>query len=293
MVFLCQLTQRITIRMQHVAILGLGAMGVRMAQRLHAAGHPLTVYNRTAARAKDLGTAGARVAATPTDAVAGVDVVLSMLTDDGASEAVWAEALPAMPSAALAIECSTITPERARALAESASARGLAFVEAPVMGTRPHADAGQLVALVGGDASAYDRAAPVLARFCKAAHHVGPVGHGALLKLAANTLFATQVAAVAELLATLSDAGIAPDSAMGVLGDLVVTSPVAKATGGLIAAGKHAPMFPIDLVCKDLGYFRGLAKGVGLSAAVAEIFGAARDAGHGNDNITAVAKLYG
>ena len=281
-----------------VSILGLGAMGARMAARLLDAGHTVTVWNRTPERAAPLVAAGARVGASPRDAASGADIVVSMVTDDDASRAVWTGpegALAGLATGAVAVESSTLSPAWTTDLAASVRDAGATFLDAPVAGSRPQADAGALIYLVGGDAEAVERVRPVFEVLGGAVHHVGPVGQGAAIKLAVNALYAVQVAAVAEQLAMLRAAGVDEARAAEVLGATPVASPAAVGAMGAIVARRFDPLFPIDLVEKDLRYAVAASRAGGAEAPVTEaaraVFGRAQEAGLGGDNITGVAQL--
>lgn len=286
--------------MTRIAMLGLGAMGSRMAERLLKAGQEVTVYNRTAERAADLAAMGATVAATPRQAAEGVDIVIGMVADDEASAAVWTDpdtgAVAALGPQSVAIESSTVTPAWVERLSAMVAERGAAFLDAPVVGSRPQASAGQLIYLVGGDADTVFRASPTLALMGAAVHHVGPVSHGATLKLVVNTLFGIQVAALGELIGFLAGAGVDRARALEVLSEIPVLSPAAKGVAGLITARNFAPMFPIDLVAKDFRYAGAAASAAGADLPVADatgrVFERARQQGFGGDNIAGVAKLY-
>lgn len=288
--------------MQHsttIAVLGLGAMGFRMAQRLLAAGYPVRVYNRSEGPGAAARAAGATVCATPAEAARGADVVLSMVTDDEAAHTVWldpvAGALAGARPGCVAIESSTVTPGWVATLADRASAAGLCLVEAPVAGSRPQAEAGDLVFFVAGDREAVARVEPLFDILGRHQLDLGATpGAAARVKLAVNMLFATQVVAMAEVLGGLAREGLEPAQALAVLGELPVTSAAARGAATLIAQRRHAAMFPVRLVKKDLGYF-SQAFGPGntpLADAVAQRFAEATAAGHGADNLTAVARLY-
>lgn len=283
-----------------VSVLGLGAMGSRMAARLLDAGYRVHVYNRSRERpaVHQLIDAGARYFDTPRAAVEGAQLVIAVVTDDDAARAIWLApdtgALAALEADALAIESSTLTPGCVAELAEAFATTKRAFLDAPVVGTRPQAEAGALVHLVGGDAKDLERARPVLAHLGKAVHHLGPAGAGAKLKLVVNALFALQVAAMGELLGAAQNMGLDAGAALEVLGQLPVTSPAAKGTASLMLAGKFAPLFPIDLVEKDLRYMGEAAdpSRVPLCAAARAVYAEAQAAGYGGDNIVGVGRLY-
>ena len=286
--------------MTRIAVLGLGAMGSRMAARLLAAGHEVSVYNRTPERGAELEARGARLAATPREAGVGAEVVIAMLRDDAASRAVWLDpetgALAGLGEGALAIESSTLTPGWVRDLAPVVAEAGGRFLEAPVAGSRPQAEAGQLIHFLGGQAEAVEAARPVLETLGGARHHVGPAGAAAVVKLAVNALFGVQVAAVAEVLGLFRKAGLDAEAAAAVLGETPVMSPAAKGAAGLMLAGNFAPLFPIDLVEKDFGYVAEAAAAADAELPTAEavrrVYARAKAEGLGGDNIVGVARLF-
>jgi 3-hydroxyisobutyrate dehydrogenase len=286
--------------MSRISFLGLGAMGRRMARRLVDAGHDVTVWNRSSAPLAALQSAGARVASTPREAVEGAEFVIAMVLDDTASGQVWLDpaggAAAALQPGAIALESSTLTPAWVQALGTALAARGVALVDAPVVGSRPQAESGQLIHLVGGDAAPVAAVRPLLGALGAAVHHVGPAGAGAWLKLAVNALFATQVVAVAEQLALLRRAGLDVDRLWETLRTLPVVSSAAVAAGTLMLAGEDRPQAPVDLIAKDLAYALQSATGPGaalpLTAAVKERFDTAASRGFGAANLVAVAHLY-
>ena len=271
-----------------VAVLGLGAMGSRVARRLLDAGHRVTVWNRTAAARDGLAAAGAAVASTPAGAVAEAAVVLSMLADDEASRAVWLGtdgAAAALAPDAVAVEAGTVTAgwlgELAAAVPE--------LVAAPVVGSRPQAEAGQLIVLAGGDVATLARVRPVLSAYAGRVIEVGTPADAAAAKLAVNGFFATQVAASAEALTSLRAAGFNDERALAVLADLPITSPpIAAALRGM-AAGTFAPMFPVRLVEKDLRYLHATSP-LPLTAATLALYQRANAAGHTDLNLNAVVR---
>lgn len=269
---------------QTITVLGLGAMGSRMADRLAAAGYAVTRWSRSAAA--DI---------TPREAVAGADIALACLRDDDAACAVWLDpasgALAGLAPGTLAIDSSTLTPATMRSLGAAAEARGIAFVDAPVLGSRPQAEAGQLIALVGGSDAGVARAHPVLAALSPKQIHAGPLGAGAALKLVANTLFAAQVALIAELIGRGRQLGLDPAAMIAALGETPLLAPAAAGAAGLMLAGRDDPLFPIDLVRKDLGYaLEDAAMPVAAGARAA--FERAATAGLGGANISAIHRLY-
>ena len=284
--------------MSRVAVLGLGAMGSRMAKAMIGGGHSVTVWNRSAEQAEALRQEGAVIASSPGDAASGAEFVISMVRDDIASRAVWLDrgALAAMSPGAIAIECSTISAAWAREFARLANARQLSFLDAPVVGSRPQADQRQLIFLVGGEAKDILRAAPVLKAMGNAIHHVGPAGAGVTVKLAVNALFAVQVTALAELIGTLAQSGIDLGEAVDAIAATPACSIAAKGAAASMLANRFEPLFPVELVEKDLRYARALADGVNaklpLSDAAREVMSTAIARNFGADHLTGVIRLY-
>lgn len=286
--------------MTQIALLGLGAMGQRMARRLLDAGHDVTVWNRSAAAAEALLHTGARWAATPRQAAAGAQVVWAVVYDDQASRRVWLDpvdgAAAALGPGAIAVESSTLSTAWVAELSTAITAAGAAFVDAPVAGSRLQAEAGQLIFMAGGEAEAVDRLRPTLAAVGAAVHHLGPAGSGAWLKLVVNTLFATQVAALAEQLGVLRKAGLDLPRALDALRAMPVTSPAAAGAASLMLARNFSPQAPVDLIAKDLAYALQSGQQQGaempLTSAVLARLAAAQAAGFGAENVVALARLH-
>ncbi len=286
--------------MKTIAILGLGAMGSRMTRRLLAGGQQVIAYNRTEGPGAELAALGAQRAVTPRAAAERADVVVSCVTDDEASRSIWLDAatgaLAGLSPRAVAIESSTLTPDWVRDLDQRIRAHGAAFLEAPVSGSRPQADAGELIYLVGGEVQTLERVRDTLALMGSAIHHVGPVGTGTTMKLAVNALLGIEIAALAEVLDLARRHGIAPAEAHAIIAQTTVASPVIKLLGKLLVEQDFAPRFPIDLVRKDLRYATTTMEQRGgkpyTIAAARDAYDQASAGGHGADNITAIAKIY-
>jgi 3-hydroxyisobutyrate dehydrogenase len=283
-----------------VAFLGLGEMGSRMAASLARAGFALTVWSRNSNRADPLRALGAATASQPNEAAADADIVVAMLRDDGASRAVWTNAasgaLQAMRPGAVAIDSSTLTPAWIRELSALASARSISLLDAPVSGSRLAAESKTLIYLVGGEAKALERAQPVQSAIGKTIHHVGPSGSGAVVKLMINALLGIQTAALAELIGIATRAGLDAAKALAVIHSTPVSSPALVSASQAMQANEFAPIFPIELFEKDMGYAADTAAMLGAGAplvlAAREVLKAAMQAGWGKEQYTAVAKLY-
>lgn len=285
--------------MSNIAFLGLGAMGSRMAANLIKAGHSLTVWNRTPKAAEALLAAGAQRAASPFEAAKAADFVISMVRDDSASKSVWCDpergAFAAMRPGAIAIESSTLSVDWIRELGKSAQARGIGLIEAPVSGSRPAAEAAQLVYLVGGEADVLAGAEGVLKSMGAAIHHVGPIGSGTLVKLATNALLGIQVTALAELIGILRQSGTDVIKAVQAIAGTPVWSPVANVLAGSILRGDFQPQFPVELIEKDFGYALAAAGSDAAAPTVAaarSVFRQGIKQGLGGENMTGVARLF-
>lgn len=275
-------------------------MGGRMALRLLAAGHAVTVWNRDGGRCAPALEAGAQRADTPRAAVAGAEIVLAMLRDDVAAAAVWDDpvdgALAGLAADTLAIDASTLTPTRIAAWGRACAARGIAPLAAPVAGSRPQAEAGQLIFFLGGAASAQARAMPVLHALGTAFHPCGRPEDAAMVKLAVNVLFGTQVAVLAELIGALRRQGTDPGIALAALAATPVASPAARLQGEAMLAGRFAPLFPVELVEKDFSYAVAAAGDPAqapMTAAAQAVFARAIAQGYGADNLTGIVRLFG
>ena len=286
--------------METLAFLGLGAMGSRMARRFVDAGRTVRVWNRGPEAAAGLVAADATLSDSPRAAAEGADVVVSMVSDDHAARVVWLDpekgALACLGEKALAVESSTVSPAWAKELALAVSGRGAQFVEAPVAGSRPQAEAGELIVMLGGGEAAAERAKAALAPIGKAFRYVGPVGQAAILKLTVNSLLGSQIALMAETLALLSRHGFDEKAIAETLAGFPVVSPAAANYARAMAARNVEPMFTVDLMAKDLGYALAMSAEAGGVMPIVEtardVFEKARDAGHGAENVSAVRALY-
>lgn len=281
-----------------VALLGLGTMGLGMARNLLKAGFPLAVYNRTAEKAAPLAGEGAIVARSPADAAKKADVVVSMLSDDDASRAAWlgdGGALAAMRSGAIAIECSTVSPEWVEELHGKAQARGVALLDAPVTGSRVQAEAGQLIFLTGGDAEVVERARPVLQAMSKDILQLGPVGSGTQLKLINNFLCGVQVASLAEALTWIERNGLDREAALQFLKTGNPGSPLLSGISERMTKRTYEVNFLLKLMAKDLRYARAAAAKYNVPLATAEtseaLFERAQEQGHAEQDMSAVVEV--
>jgi len=278
-----------------VALIGLGLMGSGMARRLLGAGFPLSVWNRNPERARALAGEGAHVAATPREAAARADVVVSMVADDAASRAVWLGddgALAGASAGAVLVESSTLTVGWVGELFREATARDCELLDAPVTGSRPQAAAGELVFLVGGSAAALATARPALAAMSRAILHVGATGRGALLKLVNNFMCGVQAASLAEALALIERSGLDRAKSLELLTTGAPGSPLVKTLPARMTARDYTPNFLLRLMAKDLTYALGEGRRYGLAlatvASALEVVDRAVAAGNGEEDFSAL-----
>jgi 3-hydroxyisobutyrate dehydrogenase len=251
-----------------IAFVGLGAIGAPMAAHL-APGGRLTVWNRTGSVAERFADRHeARVAATPRDAAAGADIVLTCLPTSREVEAVLdgpEGLLAGLHRGALLIDCTSGDPASSRRIAARLAERGIGFVDAPVSGGTNGAEAGTLAVMVGGDAAEFARARPVLERFGGRIEHVGPVGAGHALKSVNNALLAVNILAAGQGLAALVKAGVPAATALQVVN---ASSGRSFVTESLIPervlTGAWPVTFRLALLAKDVGIARGLLRDTGV-----------------------------
>jgi 3-hydroxyisobutyrate dehydrogenase len=260
--------------MQRVAILGLGIMGGGMAANWLTKGFEVSVWNRTAAKAQPLAGKGAKLAATPRDAAQGADFIFAMVSDDDASRSVWLGpdgALAGAKSGAIGVESSTLTPDWIRELGHHAHAKGCGFLDAPVGGSRPAADSGELRFFVGGDPQTYEAARPALAAVGSRMDLLGPLGAGATWKLINNQLGAGQIAALAEALEVARKAGFKDEQISELILGGPAASPMVKLKLPRMLAQDFEPAdFALNLMLKDARYAATLAQSLGAPAGMIE-----------------------
>ena len=254
--------------MSTIAVLGLGAMGSAMATRLLNAGHDLTVWNRTPGRDGGLVSAGARRGETPADAVRDAEVVVTMVTDPPALEAVLFGpdgAAAAIPETATLIDMSTVGPT---AIASAAERLSVPVLDAPVLGSVPSVETGKLVILAGGDRAVFDRHTELLS-ILGTPIYLGPSGSGAWLKLVNNAASTATLVALGELLALTDRAGLGIDSVLQGLEAGPLASLIERWRPRL-KGEDQASYFRLALARKDLALVFDEAEREGVDLSVAE-----------------------
>ncbi|MBI3384287.1 MAG: NAD(P)-dependent oxidoreductase [Aquabacterium sp.] len=261
-----------TTNMTQISLLGCGLMGTPMARRLLAAGSPLTVWNRTRAKADALIADGARVAHTPAQAVAQADIVITMLEHGGVVEDVLFN--PALPGAAttlrpgtLVIDMSSILPEQAQQHASKLAQQGVQTLDAPVSGGTVGAEAGTLAIMAGGLEADFERARPVLEVLGRPVH-VGPAGAGQLTKLANQMIVGITIGAVAEALLMAERGGADPARVRQALRGGFAESRILEVHGLRMVEGDFAKRGSLAIQLKDLRNALHTSAGLGFDAPI-------------------------
>lgn len=283
--------------MERVGFAGLGTMGAAMAANLLRAGFPLTVWNRTAERAEPLRSAGAAVAATLRELAAATDIVVCCLSDTPDVEAVLFGPdglLAGGRTGCLVIDCSTISPSATRGFAGRLAEQGIGFVDAPVSGGSEGAQKGTLTIMVGGDEAAVERAKPILAAMGSTITHMGPVGSGQATKAVNQVIISGTYLGVAEGLVLAMQAGLDVQKVVTALSGGAAQSWVLANRSSRMIENDYPLGFKVALHRKDLGIALDLAREVGAALPVtgltAEIENGLVRRGHGDDDISAVAR---
>lgn len=282
--------------MSRVTVLGLGIMGGGIARNLVAGGHAVAVWNRT--RAKGAAIHGACVARTTREAAAGADLVLSCMSDDEASRAVWLGddgALAGTPKGAIVVETGTLTPSWIREWASRARDLGLRPLDAPISGSRNQVAAREITFFVGGDEADLEAARHILAATSKGQYHCGPIGSAAMMKLINNLVGSVQTAALAEGLALAERCGLDMAKVSHVLSNGSCGSPFVRASVPRILSRTYETHFAVRWMVKDLDYALAECARFGVQAPFGALararYQAAADAGHADADLTAVAEL--
>jgi 3-hydroxyisobutyrate dehydrogenase len=260
-----------------IGIAGTGRMGTAMAQRLLERGHEVRVWNRTMERAREACAAGAKWTPTLAELVNASDAVISSLLDDGAVERIYLGAdgfLCGQTDGRLFIDMSTVTPGAHARIAAALEHRHAGFIECPVSGSVTVARSGSLVGFAGGEASVVKRALPLLADLCRRVDHVGPMGSGARMKLAANLLLAVFWQTLGEALFLVDAPATGAASAIDVLADSNISAGILRTRAPQIVAaldGKATgpAAFAVDTMRKDLRYMAEEAAARGSSLPLA------------------------
>jgi 3-hydroxyisobutyrate dehydrogenase len=266
-------------------------MGAPMARNLAAAGHTVRAWNRSHDKVEPLARDGIAVTGSPAEAAAGADVLLTMLFDLDAVRAVAEEALEALPADALWLQMSTVGPAGTRELAALAEHHGVAFVDAPVLGTKAPAESGALVVLATAEPALHARCAPVFDAIGSRTLWVEGGAGASGLKLVVNSWVTTLTEGVAEAVALAEAAGLDAAQFLDAIKGGPTDTPYAQVKGAAMLARDFPPSFALSGAFKDTGLILELAAEVGVELAVTEAvrrhMARAVEMGHGDEDMAA------
>ncbi|GGX59661.1 3-hydroxyisobutyrate dehydrogenase [Litorimonas cladophorae] len=258
--------------MTKVAFLGLGVMGYPMAGHLVAAGHDVSVWNRTASVTERWGSEydGSTNGAVA-DAVSGADVVMMCVGQDADVLDVASRAVPAMKTGAILVDHTTASDGCAKQVGKLCAEAGLGFIDAPISGGEAGAVKGQLTVMCGGDQTHFDGAKPVIDAYAKAVKLMGPVGAGQLTKMVNQICIAGMLQGLSEAVNFAQAAGLDMDEVVGAIGKGAAQSWQMDNRATTMAKGEYEFGFAVDWMRKDLGIVLDTAKALDLDMPVTEL----------------------
>ncbi len=278
-----------------ISWIGLGNMGMPLAQRHLNAGYPVTAYNRSKEKGSALKTSGATIATTPAELIKNTDIVFLMVSDDQAIRDCFTGdtgLLAAKTSGKLIINMSTVSPGISKEFAAACRQQGNEYLDAPVSGSVKQAQEGQLVIMVGGPAEAYEKATTVLQPLGKLILHLGDTGSGNTAKLAINLLLSIHTQGLAEAIHFAQQHGVKAEDFMTIMNNGAMGNAFAKIKGESIVNDNYKPAFALKWMVKDLG----LAHAEGWDTPLAEqVFQSFQQAQvkYGEEDLIAIKKQFG
>jgi len=280
-------------------VIGVGAMGGRLAQRLAGSGLNVTVWNRNAERARRLEGSRLRPVRELSDALPGASIVITCLSDDAAVLELWGEGAlieQGLRPGSLVIDSTSTLPGTAQGVASACRAAGLRFIDAPISGGPEAAEAGALTFFCGGESADVNDARVVLDRLGTTVAHVGGHGAGQMAKLISQVMMAGTLLGVAEGLGLAAASGVDADPLIEALGSGAAASWVLEHRAPLMVSGEFPLAGALALHLKDLDNVLHLAQALGLGLPGVELV---RDlerrlegAGYGAENVAAIARAY-
>lgn len=239
-----------------VSFIGLGIMGSRMATNLLKGGVDLTVFNRSKEAVNRLVGEGAKTSSSLSDAVKDADVVFTMLSTPEVVKLIMTDGdspvLESMKKGAIWADCSTVNPSFSVSMSKIAEQKGIHFVDAPVAGTKPHAENAELVFFVGGDDKTVQILSPYMDMMGRKVMHIGEVGQGASYKMLVNMMLAQSMIIFSEAVILGEKMGLDKSFLLESLPNLVVSAPFTKLKSAMIASDSYDVQFPLEWMHKDL-----------------------------------------
>jgi 3-hydroxyisobutyrate dehydrogenase-like beta-hydroxyacid dehydrogenase len=278
-----------------VGFIGLGWLGRPMAERLLSQGFQLIVFNRTRSKAEPLAERGARLAGSPVEVAGSADVVITVVGDDSALEAVCFGSegfVTGMRPEATHLEMSTVSRRMTERVAKAVEARGAHFLDAPVLGSGPQAIEGSLILMIGGRKEVLEKNRAILEALGSRILHTGEVGSASQMKLVANQFIASMMLGFAQGMVLAQKAGLSPESVMEVLDHSALRSPFYTGKLKRLQGRNYKPNFPLKWMLKDIHLVLEAGAELGVSlpgvAAAREVYDAAMAQGLGELDYSAV-----
>ncbi len=273
--------------MEKVGFIGLGSMGYPMAKNLERAGFPLSVYNRTAAKATAF-VAQSKVSPNVETLVCNNDVIFTMLTDDEAVVTIYDIILQQDIEGKLFVDMSTISQKRSLGLARALRSKGATFVDAPVAGSTVPAAEGTLIIIAGGEVADIARAKPYFDKMGKLTKHVGVNGQGIAAKLAINYFLSTLYQGLAETVLFSESLGLARKDMLEIINESASGSGATKVKTPLLLNEDYKPAFALDLMLKDVLLAQEAGVDYPLTNPLIETYRTAQKEGLGQQDVIAV-----
>lgn len=284
--------------MKKIAFLGLGIMGQNVTVNLLKAGYDVTVYNRTPGKAGRVLAAGAKEAATAREAVADAEVIMIMVSDDVAVNAmIFGEngALAGAKAGQIAIDLTTVNPKTSLSEAAAFNAKGIEFLDAPVFGSKGESRDAGLWIVIGGKKEVYENVLPIFKVISATTHYMGENGKGAAMKLVGNMVVAYQLHALGEAMALAEKAGLNPRDVLGVFEVTDFKSPILSGVGDALCRRDFSPSFYLKLMLKDANLISAFAQELNVPtpgvAAIRETIKTAVNRGWGELNASALIRV--
>lgn len=273
--------------------IGLGNMGVPIANNLLKNGNPLIVYNRTAEKTKSLVQGGAKTAESPEQLAAQADIIFTMVSDDQAVKDIYLGdkgILSHVQKGKLLIDMSTVSPDTSKQIAKSCVEKGVGFLDAPVSGSVKPAQDATLIILVGGKAEDYNRAKPLFEQIGKLSLHLGDNGAGGSAKLAINYLLGVNLQGLAETVLFAQRHGIDVKDMLTIINESACGNGITKMKSGSILNHQFPAAFALKHLAKDLRLAKEQGMDMPLSDPLNNTFQSAMQKGLGEEDVMAVIK---
>jgi 3-hydroxyisobutyrate dehydrogenase-like beta-hydroxyacid dehydrogenase len=287
------------IPVKRIGFIGLGTMGKPMAANLLKKGYPVKVYNRTAGKADELSLLGAEIARTPADAALEADIVITMVSNDAALEEVFHGEhgiLSSVHPGQTVIDCSTVSPATSRRLYEELAGYYADFLDAPVTGSKPAAEAATLTFMVGGSEDVFKDHYDLFMALGSKALYMGPSGSGSYAKLAHNTMVGINALSLMEGLSIATKAGLDPEKFLEIVQSGGANSKQVELKGSKIVNRDFSNQFSLKLMLKDLLLAADLTAQFQLPApllhSAATVFQMGLAKGYGEDDLSGIIRCY-